>query len=239
MTNRERSVPSAELRYDAHQLLCSSRGPRLVYGRLRPRIRERAVTSETELVLDGFPRSANTYALAAVRCSNGADLRVSHHLHSAGNILSGVRRGIPVVVLVRNPADAVASFMDKQGVSADFGLRRYAAFYEKLEPHASGFVVADFAQVTTDFGEVLRSVNRRFGVELAEYRPTPENEAWCEQFVRERQVAHLGAPDPEQLALPTDQRRSGREVRLAEVSARGSLLRRAEAVYARMRTLAQ
>lgn len=131
----------------------------------RPHVR---VTAATELVMDGFPSSGNSYSIAALRYACRADgvpePAVAHHLHNPGQILDGVRRNIPVLLLVREPAATVASLVSRWPyLTIGQGLRAWAAFHEHLLPAADRMVVADFADVTGDFGAVTRRVNARFG----------------------------------------------------------------------------
>jgi hypothetical protein len=48
-------------------------------------------------------------------------------------------------------------------------------YHERVRPSAAGLVVATFAQLTTDFGEVTQRVNERFGVDLPVFDHSPEN----------------------------------------------------------------
>lgn len=143
----------------------------------RPHVR---VTGETELVMDGFPSSGNSYSIAALRFACRAEgvpePRVAHHLHNPGQILDGVRRRIPVLLLVREPGAAAASLVSRWPyLTIGQGLRTWTAFHERLLPAADAMVVADFAEVTGDFGAVTRRVNARFGTSFPVFEQTGEN----------------------------------------------------------------
>lgn len=143
----------------------------------RPHVR---VTAATELVMDGFPSSGNSYSIAALRFACRAEGReepaVAHHLHNPGQILDGVRRGLPVLLLVREPAAAVASLVSRWPyLGIGQGLRAWSAFHERLWPSTDRMVVADFDDVVGDFGAVTRRVNARFGSRFPVFEHTPEN----------------------------------------------------------------
>ena len=73
----------------------------------------RLVSAQTDLVIDGFPRSANSYTEAAFEVSQqNLGLNIVSHSHAAAQILESTRREIPTVLLIRNPDDAVASFLE-------------------------------------------------------------------------------------------------------------------------------
>jgi len=51
----------------------------------------------TELMIDGFTRSATTFAVYAFQLSQDAPIRLAHHLHAPAQLIEGARRGIPAV----------------------------------------------------------------------------------------------------------------------------------------------
>jgi hypothetical protein len=50
-------------------------------ARLFPRNKNQVVDKETHLVIEGFPRSANTFAVAAFKYSQKGSIKIAHHLH--------------------------------------------------------------------------------------------------------------------------------------------------------------
>lgn len=129
-------------------------------------------------MVDGFPRSANTFVTCAFQVANGVDVPLSHHLHSPGQIAWAVDHGVPVLLLVREPDEVVLS----EGVRAerDWDLTEvlgwYAGFHERLEPFRHGIEVADFREVTTDLGAVIDRVNARFGTSFRRYENSPQSD---------------------------------------------------------------
>lgn len=90
-----------------------------------------AVSQDTEIVIEGFPRSANTFAVVASTQAQGArPIRIAHHLHAEAQVLAGVERKLPVIVLIRQPEDAIRSlkiaFPDQD---ENRMLRLYLRFY--------------------------------------------------------------------------------------------------------------
>lgn len=133
---------------------------------------------DTAIVIEGFLRSGNTYSVAAFAVANGSGPHVGRHLHGAPHVLRAVRLGLPTVVLIRRPADAVASYLVRRPtLTPDDGLREYVDFYRTAWRVRDGVVVGLFDQVVADFGVVIEHVNERFGTSFTVYRPTPQNEA--------------------------------------------------------------
>jgi hypothetical protein len=163
----------------------SQHSPYLLLARVRHS--RGMATSETELVIDGFPRSGNTFAVVAFQLAQPAPTRVSHHIHSAANIIAAVNRGTPIVVTVREPQDAVLSCVIREPyVSIRQALNAYIAFYERLQPWHDRVVIASFSDVTTDMGSVIDRVNKRFGTTFNRFTHTPESVAQCFQIIEDR-----------------------------------------------------
>ncbi len=134
------------------------------------------VRRDTEIVIEGYPRSANTFAVAAFLLAQRRPVRIARHLHAPAQVIQGVRWGIPVLVLIRRPEDAVLSLLVREPhLSAKQALMEYIWFYEKIRPYSSSFVLATFDEVTKDFGLVIQRVNARFGTDFSIFVHTEEN----------------------------------------------------------------
>lgn len=82
---------------------------RYTYG-LKPRNRRLSVNRHTEFVIDGFPRSGNTYSACIVECLT-SNASFSHHQHNFSNIVDAIHYNIPILLLYRSPADIVPSLL--------------------------------------------------------------------------------------------------------------------------------
>jgi hypothetical protein len=134
------------------------------------------VRRNTEIVIEGFPRSANTFALLALAQAQPRPLRVAHHLHVPAQLLRAAQWGIPSMLLIRDPADAIVSQLFRRPLmTARDCLQEYVWFYESVLPVVPSCVVATFAAVTTAYDTVVREVNRRYNMQLAVFDPTAEN----------------------------------------------------------------
>lgn len=147
------------------------RYPALFFACLRlrePHNAHHAVRRDTQLVIEGFPRSANTFAEEAFRHAQPAAVRTADHLHVSAQVARAVAYGVPVCVLVREPADAVRSLLIKhRHIRPVDALRGYRRFYKQCLRYTDHMVVATFDQVTSDFGAVTARINQRFGTDFA------------------------------------------------------------------------
>ena len=156
-----------------HQVWCylgrSELGLKLIrlYGNMSGRDFH-IVEPDSDIVVEGYPRSANTYAVAALRLTNGNSLRMAHHVHGPGQITLGVYYGVPTIVLLRTPVDAVASLVQRYPfLPARIALKNYISFYKPLIQVADKVVIAEFREVINDMESVLKRVNRKYDAGLA------------------------------------------------------------------------
>lgn len=156
------------------------------YYRLRGRDRKLLVSEDTEIVIEGFPRSANTFAVVAFSLVQDKTVQIASHLHSPAQVIWAARRGKPVMVLVRKPTDAVLSLvMREPSISITQGLRRYVRFYARIAALRRQFVVAPFEQVTSSFGDVIHRVNAEFGTSFVPFNHEEEQVQKCFEIIEE------------------------------------------------------
>ena len=121
----------------------------------------------SEICIEGFPRSANTYAVAAFRLANPGCGHIARHSHLAGQVIRAVGWGIPTLVLVREPEDAALSMKIREpSLGLGMLVRSYCRFYRSLMPLRGRFCVGRFDEVTSDYGAVVGRVNGMFGTDF-------------------------------------------------------------------------
>jgi hypothetical protein len=168
--------------------------------RVRPAKNATLARRDTAIVIEGFLRSGNTFSVAAFQIANGTELHVGRHLHGAPHVLRAVRLGLPTLVLIRPPRDAVLSYLVRRAtLTPHDAVLEYLDFYRTAWPVRDRFVVGLFDRVTSDFGAVLEQVNQRFGTSFQRYDPTPENEARAFRLVEEMNRLETGGEVVESL----------------------------------------
>jgi hypothetical protein len=141
-----------------------------------PGLHRRVVRFGDDVVIEGFPRSANTFATYAFTQANAnRELKIGNHFHSPAQFLLAAKFGVPAMLVIRAPTDAVLSFMVfEPTMSAKEGLRRYIAFHKPLTAIRHSYVVVQFEEVISDFDRAIARLNCRFGTEFAPFGHTPE-----------------------------------------------------------------
>ena len=185
--------------------------------------RECVVGRHTELVIDGFQGSANSFAAAAFKHVQTRPVMVAHHLHSPAQIIKAVKLDLPTLVTIREPLDAVVSLTSRwPHISLAQALRSYIGFYEKIEPWSKGYVLSSFDMTTRHLDEVIAAVNHRFGTTFDPFLHTADN-----MYVLRGPEAVSPEEDMHRKAIKTQKRKELLEKH-------GLLLERATTVYQRM-----
>lgn len=189
------------------------------------------LNDETALVIEGFPRCGNSFAVLALQHAQREPVPIAHHLHHPAQVLRAVAWGVPAVVLIREPEAAVRSLsLRRPRVSVVRLIDQYVAFYEALEDAASGFLVVEFAALTTDFGRVTEAINARFDTRFSCFDHQRANEAAVFAQI-ERVNEALGGSEYD-VSRPSPIRQS---VPVAELGSRAQKrLARAQRVYERL-----
>lgn len=153
--------------------------PWLYFGarRIVGRMDRECVSGETDIVIEGFPRSANSTFVHGFLARQEAVVRVAHHRHHGAQVLRGVDLGLPVVVLIRDPVDSVASLIclaREAEIRSDWLMRElyltaddlcwaWKRFYESIEPVLGETVLVPFEEAIQGVDSVINRVNLRWG----------------------------------------------------------------------------
>src|ERR671911_2291412 len=213
------------------------RHPFLFYNfyRLKPSYRDLLVDRKTQIVIVGFPRSGNTFAVVAFEQAQRERVRVAHHLHMPAQVVRAARWGIPTLLLARKPTDAVLSWVIRDpGVSIRQALKHYISFYEKAAEYRDALVVGFFEEVTRDYGTVLERVNAKFGTEFSSFVHSEDNVKCVFDRIEEVHRAKRGGRlDERQIAHPSAVKAGLKDALKKELEAPEvrKLTARAEAVY--------
>lgn len=176
--------------------------------------RPEALLKETNLVIEGYPRSGNSFAFTAFNMAQGeSTVRVAHHLHTASVVIAAIRANVPSLVLVRNPEDAIIShIIYSQNLTISQCLKSYLDFYQPLLKHRDYFVTAKFEDVITDFGAITRKVNQEFSTAFKEFEHTQDNVDKC-FYILENSWKDLGMSQQKAVTnAPSKKRKQYKEI---------------------------
>lgn len=192
--------------------------PRLYFPLFRRRsgYEDLLVDDTTDICIEGYPRSANSFAVGAFEHAQSAPVQIAHHTHVPANPMRACERGVPTLVLIRDPYDTVVSHVAlgkqtqvaEQGVETpvqwlSFGtlLNAWCTFCRSVQPYRDRMVVASMNGVVDDMGRVIDRINAHFGTDFDRFEHTPGAVA----EVHEKQGYHAG-PNEQREQLKADTR---------------------------------
>lgn len=167
---------SAQLRFDLSRRIMDSQFS-TAYMRQRLAYDHTRYIPRCDVVVDGFPRSANTYVWYALKSSIEPKYMVRGHTHAVGTLKAAIDADKPAMLLVREPDGAVSSLYQLlEGVSLESCFDAYSRFHERCYSIREGLYVARFGDVINDFGTVTQRFFDHYGLDWPAYEKNETNE---------------------------------------------------------------
>ncbi len=161
----------------------------------------------TDLAVEGYPRSANTFVVHALKWSN-PELRLASHLHACGSVKFAARKQIPMLVLIREPRGAVVSLALRENLRLDYCFQWYLKYYRCVAAHRSSVVLAEFSTVTSGLDSVYDELRSIYGLALRNPPTEPSQIAEVKDMVlHAHRRFNGGAFNSLAVAIPTQEKR--------------------------------
>ena len=176
------------------------------FALISPKIARNRARRNSDLILEGFPRSANSYSLNFFRNCQSDTYRIAHHLHAPAQVVYGCQHGIPCMVLIRNPEDAFCSLkVMSPDVSFAEMIADYCSFYEVAWQYREKIYFAIFEDVVNDFNPSILAFNDRFGTTFQSANDTEEKVAETFETLQEYNKTEKKGNQWE-LPIPTEEK---------------------------------
>jgi hypothetical protein len=162
-----------------------------------------------EVWMGGYPRSANTFAVAAFKLANPA-ARLASHLHIPPFIIHSLHCKKPGIFLIRRPEEAVVSwtiYWEGRMKLAD-SLDYYIDFHRSMLSHVAALFVSPFEETTSNFGQVVRDFNAKFGTHYASLPLDETTMDRCFSYIEDRVRSENGSVNEFTVSRPTATRDS-------------------------------
>jgi hypothetical protein len=196
--------------------------------------RDRAITDRTQLVIEGFPRSGNTFAAKAFALSQRQPVVVASHVHLPAQVKVATRRGVPTMLMLRDPQDAAVSMaIADPHHRVEHLVRYWIHYHSQIRPLLGGVLLVTFDEATTDFGAAVDRLNARFGTTFDRFEHTPSHVEQVFAAIEEKQLLVHGEDRYRAaVARPDESRRSARDALVTRLGEPGQ-----RALVDRARTL--
>lgn len=132
---------------------------------------------DTDLCLEGYPSSANSFGFNVLEmlCPQ---VNIAHHSHAVAGLKVALQNNVPTVIIVRNPADAVASRLARFSDNMTVCLVEYVSFYRFVRDHSADLTVVTFEELTERTFSAVKAISKGTGID---FRPPP---AWTHDDLR-------------------------------------------------------
>ncbi len=180
------------------------------------------VNKKTKIVVEGYPRSANTFAFNIFKRifleMGVSPKRIAHHTHSAAQIIYGAKRNIPMVVVIRDPLSAVTSLIimndlhrkDLSGI-ADLYLKQYISFHEKIIGLRDKYILADFNMIINNYNHIITEVNEKYKVKFNLLNQDPNEQEAILETIKNDTLKRF-KNDHKKLSIPSKDKSNYKEV---------------------------
>lgn len=168
------------------------------------------VAKDTTLCVEGFQRSGNGYCEAILKYKN-KDLEITHHAHAFANIKRSVQWNVPILVLVRNPIDCIASLITfDERLSDNIAIGNYIRYYRAVERYKDQILIIEFSQLTEAPDVIIEKVNQKYSMNLNKLNFSAEEQAEYLKYKKANyDQAILASPFPDDAKKPkTDKHRT-------------------------------
>jgi len=182
----------------------------LIYSKISQKLtgKDWFTNKNTSIVIDGFPRCANTYATFAFDLVQLERYQIAHHIHKKSQFLTAANYNIPAILLIRNPTDAVASLLLRQPkYDPEVLFKGYHYLYSGLI-NLNSYIVAEFNDVLNDYGLIIRKVNEKFGAHFVEYIKTEQNEKRVKEIIYTQDELNSAKNPLQRVAYPDQVRKT-------------------------------
>jgi len=148
------------------------------YISLRKKLKPLLVSEKMDVVIEGFPRSGNTFAVAAFLFAQNKELRVARHTHAPAQIKLAIEYGVPIILLKRDPVSSITSLAIRDPLlHLDVAIQKYKWYYERVYYFKFNVVVVDFKELTSNYADAIRRLNVAYGTNFLQYHNNPINDA--------------------------------------------------------------
>jgi hypothetical protein len=201
---------------------------------------DRLYSNNYDILLEGYPRSSNTYTLymllvsqknliphgktsIEVPCSSG--IRLKGHTHNPALVIHAVRHGKPICFLIRRPDDAIVSwhiayhtdFEEVKGdnMTLEDRLDYYIYYHKVILPYKKSIYIANFDRTTTDFKSVVAGLIEYYGIELSLDFDNEVTDSEAKKLIQLFNTTSSGKINTQALHLPS-KTRADEKLRLSE-----------------------
>jgi len=154
---------------------------------------------------------------------------IAHHSHLASNAKYSIGHNIPTVILVREPAEAIASVIVWDGRLFPWaGLQSYLCFYQSLRKYRHKILFLGFHEAVTQPDKCIEKINQHFGTNFYIHEFTNEEDNQIRDILKNQDKRENKSELNS--TLPNNKKTQLKKAIVADIKAH-SLFMRAQTLY--------
>ncbi len=212
------------------------------YLLLKLRWRELTIfyNNDYDVLVDGYPRSSNTYTwymflisqkhtishgIASVQVPRSSGVKLKGHIHIAAFVIHAAQHQKPICFLIRRPDKAIVSwhiayhtdFEELKGdnQTLEERLDYYIAYHKAVLPYKKSMYIANFDRTTKDFKSVVAGLIEHYGLELSLDFDSEATDLEAKKQIHLFNTTSSGNINMQALHLPSESR-AAEQTRLTE-----------------------
>jgi hypothetical protein len=193
-----------------------------------------------DLWIDGYPRSANTFAFECLKLYY-PEKRILTHMHSPFVASSCIKNNIAGILLIREPAKAVVSYSIMSGHTLFNSLDYYFQYYRRIMPLKEYVYISDFSCTTSNPKSMIKGFCTFYGLNPSDIKLDVDLQQKAIARINKHYTGSDGTIDLDRVARPEKKRKS-RSNKLISAMYKSrfmrSNLRKCEQLYQQMLPLA-
>lgn len=121
------------------------------------------VSLKTNIVIEGYPRSGNTFLESLIKVAFKNKVNIAHHTHSLAQIKKSISYNLPTLVLIRNPFDTAISnfYFFKKKYSIENFLFEYYLYYKTILKYHSKILIINFEEIK-QINKLISKIENKF-----------------------------------------------------------------------------
>lgn len=208
---------------------------------------DRMIAHNTDIVIEGFPGSANSFAVFSFKIAQKREVKMAHHMHDPSQIIVAVKAKIPTLVLIRTPREAVLSYIVRFNNNLTsqeeeeeevikliiIQLKRYINFYKKIIEYKNSLIISDYKNVICSYEEIIENINNYYGTSFRHFICNKQNTNQVFEYMNLLCRKKFGFVNDNIVARPSESKNKNKKelYKYFEVDKVNRLLVSAENVY--------
>lgn len=228
----------SQLRFKLKNFIGRSRLLYRVLFFLRNSSTRNIVSKETDIVIEGFPRSGNSHFYNLVLFRSNNNINIASHLHVIAQISHAIKLNKPIVVLIREPIDTILSLIIMfPKIELNTALGAYIDYYRYVWQCVEKITIIDFKLIVSSPSDALNIINENYNLNINTEKITKKE--FCILKREMKRVCDSQDPNnPFFLGLPSAEKRKKKEQLLkilnADINKNSRKLKSAERIYMKL-----